>query len=254
MVPGRYQGKPDDCIIALDLSMRLGVSYLAVMQHVYNVKGRPAMEAVLSTGLTNASGVFCDPLEYEVEGKDAKKDDYRVRAFAKRKSTGTVLYGPWIDWPLVKGEGWHKKDGSKWLTMPEQMFHYRAASWFSRRHCPEVTMGMLTPEEAEEIPQRIPVESMTFDAAQKAAEEKIEAETGSEPVATDMSSQEQPAEAERDAAADDGAKGKGRYKCNACGFRFPEPSRWLKGQGRGKPKARSPARQVPLPGVRPDLR
>lgn len=241
MVPARYQNSPDDCIIALDLSMRLGVSYLAVMQHVYNVKGRPAMEAVLSTALTNASGVFCDPLEYEVVGKGARKDDYRIRAHAKRKSTGTVLYGPWIDWPLVRGERWDKKDGSKWLTMPEQMFHYRAASWFSRRHCPEVTMGMLTPEEAAEIPDRIPVESVTFDKAREMTDEHIEAKTGSEPVTTDMSgkagTEEKPTDTKEAAPAKDTeAKGEAKYKCKACGYQFPEPSRWLKGQGKGKKK------------------
>lgn len=237
-VPPDYIKNPGNCLIAIDLSMRYGVSVLAIMQHVYMVHGRPAMDSVLSTGLTNSAGIFVDPLEYEVVGNDPDGQDYRVRAHATRKNSGTVLYGPWITWKLVKAEGWDQRKGSKWLTMPEQMFHYRAAAWFSRRHCPEVTMGMLTTEEAQEIPQRIPVESMTFDKAKEAADEKIEAETGSEQVATDMSGkeeaeQEQPVE---EVPTDDAAKGKAKYKCKACGFQFPEPSRWLKGQGKGKKK------------------
>jgi len=151
MVPDRYRDKPRDCLVVLDLSARLGSSWLAVMQHVYSVHGRIGMESALVTALVNQSGMFADPIEYEVKGDDASKPDYKVRAHATRKSTGTVLYGPWIDWKLVRAEKWDSKDGSKWRSMPEQMFHYRAAAWFQRRHCPEVTMGMLTTDEAADI-------------------------------------------------------------------------------------------------------
>ena len=46
IVPDRYQGEPGKCMIAYDFSLRLGVSYLMVMQHVYSVHGRPSMEAL----------------------------------------------------------------------------------------------------------------------------------------------------------------------------------------------------------------
>jgi hypothetical protein len=233
VVPERYKGRPGDCLIALDLSLRLNVPWLAVMQHVYTVKGRPAMESVLSTALTNRSGLFVDPLEYEVEGKNGEDPNYCVRAFAKRKSTGTVLYGPWITWKLVKAEGWLNKDGSKWKTMPEQMFHYRAASWFERRHCPEVTMGMLTPEEAEEIPPAKPVESLTYDETEKQVQEKIEAEQGSEPVDTNFEPETQPQpEQEEEKPAKTKRKKTAKKKekkieflwhCNGCGLDFDEP-------------------------------
>ncbi len=152
IVPDSYKKKPTDCLVALDLASRLNAPWLAVMQHVYAVHGRPAMDSALCTALVNRSNIFLDPLDYEVEGRDPSDTKYKVRAFATRKSTGKVLYGPWITWELVKAERWDSKDGSKWRTMPDQMFHYRAASWFQRRHCPELTMGMLTLEEAEEVP------------------------------------------------------------------------------------------------------
>lgn len=159
MVPDIYRGNPRDCLVALDLSARLGASWLAVMQHVYSVHGRISMDAALVTSLVNQSGLFVDPLEYEVIGDVKDKAKFRIRAYATRKSTGKVLYGPWIDWTLVEAEGWNKdkqsRSGgiikSKWNTMPDQMFHYRAASWFQRRHSPEVSMGMLTTDEAAEI-------------------------------------------------------------------------------------------------------
>jgi hypothetical protein len=147
-----YFGKPENCFIALDLASRCGCHWLTIMQHVYVVYGRPAMDSALCTALVNKSGLFNDPLEYEVEGgDDALGKDYRVRAYAVRKSTGKTLYGPWVDWRTVKSEGWDSKAGSKWKSIPDLMFHYRAASWFQRRYCPEVTLGMLTVDEATDM-------------------------------------------------------------------------------------------------------
>jgi len=152
LVPDTYKGKPRDCLIALDLAGRLGVSWLAIMQSVYSVHGRLGMESKLVASLINTSGLFTDPLDYEIAGNDPDKTDYKVRAFATRKSTGKVLYGPWITWKMVSAEGWDSKSGSKWKTIADVMFHYRAASWFANRHCPEVKMGMMTTEEAAELP------------------------------------------------------------------------------------------------------
>lgn len=155
LVPLDYQGNRQNCMIALDIAARIDTSWMVVMQHVYTVHERPAMDAALVISLVNRSGVFVDPIEYEVEGTDPKKDDYRVRAYATRKKTKKKLYGPWIDWALVRGEGWDQRKGSKWITMPDQMFHYRAASWFQRRYVPEIAMGMLTTDEASDTPRHV---------------------------------------------------------------------------------------------------
>lgn len=151
LVPPHYQNKPENCFLATQASVRLGIDPLMFMQNTCIVHNKPGMEAKLVIALINSSGLFRDSLDYEVEGDDATKPDYRVRAWAVRKSTGKVIYGPWIDWKLVKAEGWDKKNGSKWLTMPAQMFHYRAAAFFSRLHCPERLMGMATADELDDI-------------------------------------------------------------------------------------------------------
>jgi len=169
-----YKNNEANCMILLDLQARMGVPWMMLMQHVYIVHERPALDSTLSTALVNRSGQFVDPLEYEVEGKDVRDKDYRVRAYATRTSTGKVLYGPWIDWQLVRGEGWDAKAGSKWKSMPDQMFHYRAASWFQRRFCPELTMGMMEVNEAEDA-GRIIVESKVVDDPPKKTAERIKA-------------------------------------------------------------------------------
>ena len=52
---------------------------------------------------------------------------------------------------MAKAEGWYGKQGSKWKTMPEVMLRYRAASFFSRTYCPDLTGGFHSQEEAMDI-------------------------------------------------------------------------------------------------------
>jgi hypothetical protein len=52
---------------------------------------------------------------------------------------------------MADKEGWTKKPGSKWLSMPNQMLRYRAAAFWQRAYCPEISMGLMTAEEAEDI-------------------------------------------------------------------------------------------------------
>lgn len=147
LVPVHFQGNVANCFIAMQMAMRMRVDPFMFMQNTYIVYGRPGMEAKLAIALINSSGLFSDSLDYEIEGENPKAQNYRVRAFAKRKSTGKVVNGPWVDWELVKAEDWLSKKGSKWQTMPGLMFQYRAATFFGRLHCPERLMGMQTIDE-----------------------------------------------------------------------------------------------------------
>lgn len=147
LVPDHFKGKVENCFIGISMAIRLGVDPFMFLQNTYIVHGRPGMEAKLAIALINSSGLYTDSIEYEIVGEDAAKPDYKVRAFATRKSTGKTVYGPWITWAMVKAERWDSKEGSKWKTMPGQMFLYRAATFFGRVMCPERLMGMQTADE-----------------------------------------------------------------------------------------------------------
>lgn len=140
-----------NCMIALDLSNRLGTGVLEVMQNVDVIYGRPAMRALLTTALINK---HCGPgkpyqheLRYESNGKTG--DDYGVRAYTIA-ADGTRLDGPWITWKLVKAEGWNSRKGNKWNTIPDKMFHKRAASWWADLHAPHITLGLMDPDEVQD--------------------------------------------------------------------------------------------------------
>lgn len=148
-VPAAFKGKVGNCMIALDIADRLRMYPLMVMQSLYVVHGRPAFEGKFYAALVNNSRRYKDPLEYEWKGTEGK-NDWGCRAWAIRRSTEKKVTGPWIDWKMVVAEGWSKKPGSKWLTMPTIMFPYRAAAFFVKTNDPDLAMGMQSLEELED--------------------------------------------------------------------------------------------------------
>lgn len=146
-VPEQFRGKPNDCFIACQMAFRLKVDPLAFMQASYVVHGRPGMEAKLAIALLNTSGAIKGRVKFknEGEGKDRKCTAYAIDA-----DTGETVEAT-VDWKMVEAEGWAKKSGSKWQTMPDVMFPYRAAVFLIRRYYPEVLMGIQTVDELEDI-------------------------------------------------------------------------------------------------------
>ena len=157
LIPMTFRGKPDDCFIICQLAIRLGVDPFTLMQATYVVHGRPAFEAKLAIAMLNSSGKIKGTVKTTFSGTG---DDYGCRASCVDRTSGEKVEGPKVDWKMVKGEGWNKdkplRDGqgvqkSKWNTMPDLMFVYRAAAFLIRTNYPEVLMGMPTVDEAEDI-------------------------------------------------------------------------------------------------------
>lgn len=154
IVPENYRGQKNvaNCLIALELASRTGASVMMVMQNMYVIQGKPSWSSVFLIASVNASGRF-SPIRYEIEGEEAT-DGWRCRAYAKDLATGDKLEGEWITWDMVKAEGWLAKSGSKWKTMPGQMIRYRAAAFWTRTYAPEISLGMHTMEEVQDIGER----------------------------------------------------------------------------------------------------
>ena len=147
LVPCNFQGQSNlgNCVIALEMSRRMNMSVLAVMQGMYVVKGRPAWSAQFIVSAINKSKLFTR-LQFETEGEG---NTLRCRAWAFERATGKKLFGTWISMEMAQKEGWSTKEGSKWRTMPDQMIRYRAAAFFGRLYCPDILMGLYAPDEVE---------------------------------------------------------------------------------------------------------
>lgn len=148
IVPKEFQGNANNALIALELANRLQVSPLMVMQNLYVVYGRPAWSAQYMIAMINGSGKYDFELQYD-EKTDKNGKPFSCQCWTEKN--GRKVSGPVIDMDMAKAEGWLDKTGSKWKTMPQMMLRYRAASFFGRMNCPELTMGIYTQEEVVEI-------------------------------------------------------------------------------------------------------
>lgn len=147
LVPQHYRGRIANCLIAHEMAQRIGANTLSVMQNLYIVHGNPGWSAKFAISIFNTCGRF-SAIKYRFDGMG---DDYGCTAYATEKSTGEKVEGPKITWKLVKAEGWFNKNGSKWKTMPELMFRYRAAAYLVATTAPELLSGMRTAEEYEDL-------------------------------------------------------------------------------------------------------
>lgn len=150
MVPDRYRGEQNlgSCMIALEISNRIGMNVLAVMQNLYDVHGKPAWSSQFLIACVNACRKF-SPIRYQMTGQKGT-DSYGCIAWATDR-TGERLESPEITIGIAKSEGWYQKNGSKWKTMPELMLRYRTATLFARLYAPELTMGIHTEDEVVDV-------------------------------------------------------------------------------------------------------
>ena len=149
LVPKDFQSNVANCAIGINIAKRLGADPFMVLQNIDIIHGRPSFRATFLIAMVNASGRF-EPLQFRMEGDEGKPSRSCV-AWTKSKADGTPLEGPKITLEMAKAEGWSTKNGSKWLTMPELMLRYRAAAFFARLYAPDITLGMMTAEEAVDM-------------------------------------------------------------------------------------------------------
>lgn len=193
-----------NCMIALEISQRIGASPLMVMQNLVIIYGKPSWSAKFLISTVNTCGRF-EPLQFSftekgmlgkvdyveytktwetsTSGKKYPKTiatnkqfdgknimDIECVAFTTKKGSDTVLKSSPITIRMAIQEGWYLKNGSKWQTMAKQMLMYRAASFWTNAYAPELSMGMKTVEEQQDIVDITDYEDVT----EKVASEKAE--------------------------------------------------------------------------------
>lgn len=146
LIPVTYKNKPENCLIALELSNRLKLSPFLVMQNMHVIQGKPSWSSTFIIACINASGKFKGSLKFEIDEEKTK-----CRAYAIEADTDKKIIGPLVTMEMAQAEGWLGKNGSKWKTMPELMLRYRAAAFFGRLYCPEIINGLLTADEMKDI-------------------------------------------------------------------------------------------------------
>ena len=211
-----------NCMIAVDISTRIGASTLMVMQNLAIVYGKPSWSSRFLIGTVNTCGRFktlkfrkeTDGMVGKIEYTDyswnpqTRKKEPVIKvfdgtkipnmtcvAYTCEKGSDEVLESPIISIKMAVVEGWYTKAGSKWKTMPELMLTYRAGSMWTNTYAPELSLGMKTTEEVIDITDAEYVD-ITEDSLQSELKEKANKKTVSfedeEPKPTQEATQELP--------------------------------------------------------------
>jgi len=162
LIPTTYRGKVADVMIAMELSEQMGMSLFTVTQNLDIIHGKTGWKSTFIIATINSCGRYSSKLQFEWKGKIGESQ-WGCRAYVVQKDK-SKLFGSWIDIAMATKEGWIDKKGSKWVTMPEQMLQYRAASFFGRLYVPDLLMGL------QAIDEVIDVEPISNETIKKAEE------------------------------------------------------------------------------------
>ena len=178
IIPETFQGKPANVLIALNMAQRLNADPLMIMQNMYIVYGNPSFSSKFLIACFNTCGRFSS-IKYEFFGNPGT-DGYGVRAYATELATGEKIFSPDVTIKMAKDEGWYSKKGSKWVTIPQLMLMYRSAAFLIRTVAPEISMGLQTSEELEDIGDQ--KREVKYAGRQAALEDEVKAITEKAPV------------------------------------------------------------------------
>lgn len=141
-IPKHLRDVPGACLAVTMQAMRWEMDPFAVASKSYNVKDIIAYEAQLVAAIVNTRA----PLKtrpvytYSSEGADrrcmvsAVFDDGVERSYETPRLADIKI-----------------KNSPLWTSDPDQQLSYYAIRAFARRYCPEVVLGVYTPEEAENL-------------------------------------------------------------------------------------------------------
>lgn len=149
IVPQAYKENAGNCLIAIDIANRMGLSPIMVMQNSQVVQGNFTWKGSACKGLIDNCGRF-SKTKYVYIGEKGT-DTWGCYLEAYDNQTEEIIRGAEVTIKMAKDEGWFGKNGSKWKTMPELMLQYRSATFFARAYCPQALMGFYTTDEMVDI-------------------------------------------------------------------------------------------------------
>lgn len=146
LVPASFKDNVAACFIGLQLACNLGVNPFMLFQGLYAISGKIGIETKVAVAIANQKGVFEGPITHEFKGEGKTRSCTARAILAKNHKEVSMT----VDWETVEKEGWNKRQGSKWLTMPDQMFRYRSSMWLIRTYAPETLMGLNAIDEIQD--------------------------------------------------------------------------------------------------------
>lgn len=145
MVPASYKGKPGDVLVAVQMGAELGLSPLQALQNIASINGRPSVWGDAALALAQSHPLYVSHREWiEGEGDETagccevvrRGSPPHVARFSVRQAKKANL--------------WSK--AGPWQQYPERMLVLRARGFALRDKFADALRGLITVEEAQDIP------------------------------------------------------------------------------------------------------
>ena len=147
-MPKEYQGQQglSNCLVALEMSKRMKLSPLTVMQNLNIIHNKPYWSAQFIASTIMSCGRFSN-FDYLVKGQG---ETLEVQCVATRLEDNKQIKGTAVSMRMARQEGWAARN-AKYTSMPEVMLRNRAATFFGRQYIPDLLLGVQTSEEVVDI-------------------------------------------------------------------------------------------------------
>ncbi|HAH8787702.1 TPA: recombinase RecT [Escherichia coli] len=171
-VPKHLQGNAADCMAVAMQAAQWKMHPFAVAQKTHLINGVLGYEAQLINAVISRSGALASRFEYEWYGpwekvigkfqiRKGDKGEYRVPGWtlADEEGIGIIIRA------RLQGEAQPReldlllaqarvRNSTLWADDPRQQLAYLAVKRWSRLYCPDVILGVYTPDELEERTER----------------------------------------------------------------------------------------------------
>lgn len=171
-IPAELQNKPGDCLALCLQAQAWGMNPYAVAQKAHVIKGKLGYEAQLVNAVITRHAPIQGRLSFawsegweRILGKFKKQPgknggaDYAVPNWAEKDEVGlwcevsATLFDEnaprVLRLDLCQA---HPRQSTLWATDPKQQLAYTVVKRWARLHCPDVILGIYTPEELQAMP------------------------------------------------------------------------------------------------------
>ncbi|WNO60413.1 RecT family recombinase [Rheinheimera sp. MMS21-TC3] len=145
-VPKHLQKSTADCLAVAMQAAQWGMNPFAVAQKTHLVNGTLGYEAQLVNAVLQSSGSVVGRFHYEYDG-EGQKLSCRVGAIPRGETE--VVFGQWLCIADVKIQ-----NSPLWKTNPKQQLGYLQVKNWGRAYAPGAILGVYTPDELQEMPER----------------------------------------------------------------------------------------------------
>lgn len=169
-VPEHLAGNKGDCFAVVLQAAQWSMNPFMVAQKTHLIHGKLGYEAQLVNAIIHSNGPLVGRLQhkhhgpwenlvgkYQMVGEGKKKYASARYTFADEQNCGITISG------ILKGEQQpseltlymqevSNRNSTLWANMPKQQIFYLASKMWARMYCPDVILGVYTPDEIEAIP------------------------------------------------------------------------------------------------------